>query len=213
MDIDKKILITGLVVIVLTNIFWFSNDQNLRYWNDIKDKELHEKDRLLQDNNYWFQIKDQQLQEKDRQLGNPIIHTSDIGPTSDPAKYIIVKYRAQIIDRFRDKYWNDQNFVYPKPGNIFLIVTFEITNIGYTEFSTGGTDWVLSVSTQDNPNAYIKADVAPQVWGYVDMEYKGATIDNGGYYKAQVPYEVPKNMVNYKLKYGQYSAYNIRWNP
>lgn len=146
---------------------------------------------------------------------NPVKTTIVPTQTPEPTEYLVVRYSAQTVEKFRDKIWTtEERYIYPKQGNVFLVLTVNITNIGYPSIKTDWTDWQLSVSTQDNPNTYVDTDLSINALHNVDIDYKGASIENGGYYKAQVPYEAPKNWANYKLKYGpSYKGYNIKWEP
>lgn len=141
------------------------------------------------------------------------VNYQPVTTTETPTEYLLVKHSVQTVDKFRDKLWTtDERYIYPKEGSVFLVITINITNVGYSTIKTEWTDWSLSVSIKDNPNTYMNVDMAISALSDVDIEYKGAYIENGGYYKAQVPFEVPKNWKNYKIFYrSAYKKYNIKW--
>ncbi len=138
-----------------------------------------------------------------------IVHTTNIPTptivhtTLNPTEYINVEYSEQTANKIRNKgYTTETIYEYPDSGKVYLIVTFDLTNKGYSEFKTTWTDWDISVSTTDNPNTYVEVDTDIPTLHSLDYEYGDATLQNGGKYKGQLAYQVPDNWKDYKLIYG-----------
>ncbi len=137
--------------------------------------------------------------------------------TSAPVKNTLVQYNVETADRFvYIDYGHDEkiDYTYPKEGNKFVVVTLKITNNGSKTIKTTWTDWDMSVSTTDNPNTYIKVDKVTAAINnkHAGIMYPEAELDTGGFVIGQVPFEVPKNFNDYKIKYTGYNKdVNIEW--
>lgn len=134
--------------------------------------------------------------------------------TSEPTEYLVIKYNVQTVDKFREK-WSttEEKYAYPKkPGNVFLVITVNVSNNGYQLITTSWLDWGLSISTKDNPNTYVTVEKATDHLSNVDIKYpEEAMLENGGYVKGQIPFEVPENWDKYKVFFKRYDKYNIKW--
>lgn len=146
---------------------------------------------------------------------NPVKTTIVPTQTPEPTEYVNIKYNAQTVDKFREK-WSttEEKYQYPKTGNVFLVITVNVSNIGYPLIKTSWLDWGISISTKDNPNTYVTIEKSISNLGNVDIKYpEEAMLENGGYIKGQIPFEVPANWDNYKIFFKRYEKYNIKWQP
>lgn len=153
-----------------------------------------------------------------KQIDNPApiyIATSTATPVT--VKNVLVQYNVDTVDRFvYIDYGHDEKieYTYPKAGNKFVVITLKITNNGSKTIKTTWTDWDMSVSTTDNPNTYIKVDkvIAAINNKHAGIMYPEAELDTGGFIIGQVPFEVPANFNDYKIKYTGYNKdVNIEW--
>jgi Domain of unknown function (DUF4352) len=132
--------------------------------------------------------------------------------TPEPENWMLVKYSATVADKVVNKYFTTETkWEYPEEGNVFLIISLDISNHGYSEIKVDWVDWKLSYSTKDNPNTFISADIAISALNHVDHEFKSAVIENNGYYTAQIPYEVPANWNQYRLTYTGTPQRIVKW--
>lgn len=151
-------------------------------------------------------------------INNPApIYTIAPTMTSAPVKNTLVQYNVETVNRFvYIDYGHDNkiDYTYPKAGNKFVVVTLKITNNGTKTIKTNWLDWDMSVSTEDNPNTFIKVDT---VIGAVNSQHSGinypdAELETGGFIIGQIPFEVPANFNDYKIKYkGHNKDVNIEW--
>lgn len=138
------------------------------------------------------------------------MYTSIPTPESTPTENLLIEYNIQTVDKF---VYIGNDYTYPKSGNTFVVVTVKVTNNGQKAIKTNWLDWDMSVSTTDNPNAYIKVGIVISAISSQDsgIIYPDAELETGGYIIGQVPFEVPANFDGYKITYNRNRDINIEW--
>ncbi len=91
----------------------------------------------------------------------------------------------------------------PSSGDIFLIVSFNIENNGYSSFNTN--PFYFSVITNN-----IKYNYSADSY-LLDNQLKIVDILNGGTLKGDLAFEVPANSTDFQIQYNGLGGFNIQW--
>lgn len=150
-------------------------------------------------------------------INNPVpTYTSIPTSTPIPTANLLVEYNVQTVNRFiYIDYGHDDkiDYTYPNTGNTLVVLTLKVTNNGSKVIKTNWLDWDMSISTADNPNAYIKVDIVTSAINsrHSGIIYPDAELETGGYIIGQIPFEVPANFNDYKIFYTRDSGVHIEW--
>jgi hypothetical protein len=109
---------------------------------------------------------------------------------------IIIRYSGETIDHIGESK--------PAPGYVYLMLTLDIQNTGYSEFSTNPERFFVTVN-------HITYDVALVTF---PEEMRGFGITNGQQMKSKLAFEVPEtvSMWGYEPGYTAFPArLNIEW--
>jgi hypothetical protein len=124
--------------------------------------------------------------------------TSTTETTTYEGQVIVINYSATVADAEGGKW----SFSPPKPGYMFLVVSFNITNHGYERFTVSQFFFTITVNGKEYDAAYVT--------GLIDKLAPNDLHDNESAH-GNLAYEIPEGNTDFTISYKYASSFNIQW--